>query len=196
MEIIIHRVNKIKKLKELPLNFGCEVDIRAFNDILILNHEPYSNGDSLENFLSFYNHGTLILNIKESGIENDVIELLRKFNIKSWFLLDVEFPFIYQAVRKGIKNIAVRFSEDEPIEFCQNFINRASWVWIDTNTMFPVNPENIPILNNFKKCLVCPERWGRPNDIPIYKRVMKEKGFEVDAIMTSFECVKFWIDEI
>ena len=196
MEIIIHRVNKIKKLKELPINFGCEVDIRVYNDMLILNHEPYSNGDSLENFLRFYNHGTLILNIKESGIENDVIELLIKFNIKSWFLLDVEFPFIYQAVRKGIKNIAVRFSEDEPIEFCQNFINRTSWVWIDTNTMLPVNLKNIPILNNFKKCLVCPERWGRPNDIPIYKRVMKEKGFEVDAIMTSFECAKFWIDEI
>ena len=40
MEIIIHRVNKIKFLKSIPKNFGVEIDVRSFNSELILNHEP------------------------------------------------------------------------------------------------------------------------------------------------------------
>ena len=44
------------------------------------------------------------------------------------------------------------------------------WVWIDTNTKLPLDEKNIPILNRCKKCLVCPERWGRPLDIKMYKK--------------------------
>ena len=77
MEIIIHQINKIKKLRQIDKQFGTEIDIRSKNSKLILNHEPYSNGDTLVNYLNEYNHGTLILNIKETGIEDDVIKLIK-----------------------------------------------------------------------------------------------------------------------
>ena len=40
---------------------------------------PIKKGEKIENYLSNYNHGTLILNIKESGIEKDVIKIIKKF---------------------------------------------------------------------------------------------------------------------
>ena len=61
MEIIVHRINKIKELKKIPINFGVEIDIRSHKSKLILNHEPYKSGDSLDIFLNNYKHGTLIL---------------------------------------------------------------------------------------------------------------------------------------
>ena len=85
MEIIVHRVNSIKMLKKIPINFGVEIDLRAYQSKIILNHEPFKSGDLLENYLSAYNNGTLILNIKESGIEDEVIRLVKLYNIKSYF---------------------------------------------------------------------------------------------------------------
>ena len=87
MEIIIHRVNLLKKLKKLPTLFGAEIDIRSKGSKLILNHEANNKGDKFEDYLSEYKHGTLILNIKEAGIENEVIKKVKQAKINSYFLL-------------------------------------------------------------------------------------------------------------
>ena len=69
MEIILHRINKIKDLKTVNPLFGVEIDIRTYGKDLILSHDPFKKGDKLEDYLSEYRHGTLVLNIKESGIK-------------------------------------------------------------------------------------------------------------------------------
>ena len=51
----------------------------------------------------------------------------------------------------------------------------------------------LPILRRFRTCLVCPERWGRPKDIPEYRQMMANVGFEPDAVMTSLDTVEAWI---
>ncbi len=99
-EFIIHRINTISQLKNLDKKFGVEIDIRSFKSKLILNHEPYSKGDFLDDYLENYKNKTLILNIKESGIEDDVLKSIKKFNIKSFFLLDIEFPYIFKLIKK------------------------------------------------------------------------------------------------
>ena len=192
MEFIIHRINKIKELNKIPNIYGTEIDIRCKGSKLILNHEPYKNGDKLENYLENYKHKTLVLNIKEAGIEKDVLNLVKRNAIKSYFLLDVEMPYMYSASKKGEKNIAVRYSEYEDINFSKFFKNKLNWVWIDTTTTLPINKKKIKILNNFKSCLVCPERWGRKKDIKIYKNKMKKMNFKPTAIMTSKDCLKYW----
>ena len=73
MEIIIHRVNKIKELKKISTNFGAEIDIRTSGSNLILCHDPYTKGDMLVDYLENYKHKTLVLNIKEAGIEKNVL---------------------------------------------------------------------------------------------------------------------------
>ena len=45
MTPIIHRVNDIKLLKDLPNNYGLEIDVRSNNNNLILSHEPTDQGD-------------------------------------------------------------------------------------------------------------------------------------------------------
>ena len=194
MEIIIHRVNKINQIKKIPSNFGAEIDVRTNGSDLILSHDPFTKGDKLKDYLENYNHKTLVLNLKEAGIEENVLRLVKKYSIKSYFLLDVEMPYMYKATSNGQKNIAVRFSEYENISLAKYFKNKLKWVWIDTVTKLPINKKNKNILNKFKSCIVCPERWGREQDINIYKKKLKKMKFEPNAIMTSKNCVNKWLE--
>ncbi len=196
MEIIIHRVNTIKKLRNISNNFGTEIDIRSSSSKLILSHEPFVKGDNLEDYLSEYKkqQGTIILNIKESGIEKDVLRLIKKYKIKSYFLLDVEFPYIFKTLDEKLnKNIAVRFSEYEPINLSNKLIKKVNWIWLDTYKKFPLNNNNLKFIKKFKSCLVCPERWNRQRDIKKYYLLMKKLNFMPDAIMTSLKCSKIWL---
>ena len=192
MEFIIHRINKIKELNKIPENYGTEIDIRSKGSKLILNHEPYESGDILENYLENYIHKTLVLNIKEAGIENDILRIVKSYPIKSYFLLDVEMPYMYSASKKGHRNIAVRFSEYENISLAREFSNKLNWIWIDTATKLPLNKKNLSVIKKFKSCLVCPERWGRIKDIKRYKNILKKLNFYPDAVMTSYKCLKKW----
>ena len=194
MEIIVHRINKLEELKNISPNYGVEIDIRSYGNELILNHEPYKKGDKFEDFLKEYKHGTLVLNIKESGIENTVLSLIQKHkNVKNYFLLDVEFPYVFSALKNDIKNIAIRFSEFESIDTVMQFKGLLDWVWIDTFTKLPLNQNSINILKDFKTCLVCPERWHRTGDILLYKNQLKNMNFSLDAVMTSKDTIKLWI---
>ena len=49
-------------------------------------------------YIENYKHGTLVLNIKESGIEDEVLKIVKSKSIKSYFLLDVEMPYLYLVV--------------------------------------------------------------------------------------------------
>lgn len=200
MLIIIHRINKIDELKKIPLNYGVEVDIRGYGDRLFLSHEPISEVeeyDSLEEYLKFFNHSFIIFNLKEAGYEEKVISLAEKYGIENFFLLDCEFPYFYRATRKeGFRRLAIRYSEAEPIEFVESQIINGKplidWVWIDTNTKLPITHKEIPILKKFRTCLVCPERWGRPEDIREYIEKLKVLDFKLDAVMTGKDYVKLW----
>lgn len=196
MGIIIHRVNTVEELKKIPLRFGVEIDIRETNSNLILNHEPFHSGDLLSEYLKAYvkdkHQGTIIFNIKEAGIETKVIELAQEYAIRNYFLLDVETPFLYAASRRGVRSMAVRYSEVEPIETLEYYRNYVDWIWIDTVSKLPLNKKIIQKLHGFKTCLVCPERWGRPGDIPEYKKKMESLKFEPTAVMTSLSCVPQW----
>tara|TARA_B110000879_G_C11094367_1_gene480394 strand:- start:215 stop:799 length:585 start_codon:yes stop_codon:yes gene_type:complete len=192
MEFIIHRVNLIDDLKKTPKEYGCEIDIRAEGSKLVLSHDPFIKGDNLLDYLDEYSNGTLVLNIKESGIEDLVLEEVRKRNIKSYFLLDVEFPYLYSASEKGEKNIALRFSEKEPIENVSLFQDKVDWVWIDTITRMPINKNNVDILKNFRVCLVCPSRWGRNEEISKCKSELIKLDFQEVIVMTKIEHINAW----
>ena len=192
MELIAHRLNKIKELKKLPRKYGAEIDLRTSGSNIILHHDAQKKGAKLENYLSNYRHGTLILNIKESGIEKDVIKIIKKFHIKSFFLLDVELPFIFQNSKNINKNISIRYSEYESIDTAKKFINDIGWVWIDTFTKLPLNSRVASTLKKFKSCLVCPERWGRPKDIKPYFKRLKSINFKPNAVMTAKKYFKTW----
>jgi hypothetical protein len=192
VKLVMHRINTIAELRNIPAEFGTEIDIRADGSQLHLHHDPFQRGDLLSDYLDEYRHGLLVLNIKEAGIESEVLKATRARNIKDFFLLDVEMAYIFSATKAGERAIAVRYSEYESIETVGNFSGRVDWVWIDTVTKLPLDPSTIKSLSGFRTCLVCPERWGRPNDIPAYRSKMRELGFEPDAVMTSEKYVAQW----
>tara|TARA_B110000444_G_C18799125_1_gene576471 strand:- start:356 stop:940 length:585 start_codon:yes stop_codon:yes gene_type:complete len=192
MEFIIHRVNLIEDLKKTPQEYGCEIDIRTNGSKLILNHDPFTKGDDFIDYLDEYKNKTLVLNIKESGIEDTVLKEVRLRGIKSYFLLDVEFPYLFSSSKKGERNIAVRFSEMEPIENLNLFKGKFDWVWIDTMNKFPVNIKNENFLKNHKTCLVCPSRWKRKEDISKIKTKLNNLKFKLDFVMTEIQLVKTW----
>ena len=192
MEFIIHRINTIKELNTIPYEYGCEIDIRTHGNKLILNHDPYEKGELFIDYLDSYQHGTLVLNIKEAGIEDQVLKEVRKRNIKNYFLLDVEFPYLYNATLRGEKEIAIRFSEFEPIENVILFSNKLNWVWVDTINKLPINHENIKIIKSLKTCLVCPSRWGRKKDIIKIKKDLINYRFDFDFVMTDLENINQW----
>lgn len=202
MQIIIHCVNKIEQLKEIPQKYGVEIDIRGYGERILLNHDLIDDPakyDELESYLQNFKHAFIIFNIKEAGYEQKIIDLAEQYGISKdkYFLLDVEFPYLYRATRKeGIREIAVRYSEAEPIEAVEaQLINGKpllNWVWIDTNTILPLDKDIVKRLKPFKTCLVCPERWGRPQDIATYAHKIKNLNFKLDAVMTAREYAEQW----
>jgi hypothetical protein len=194
MEIVAHRINTLESLKIVPSHFGTEIDLRARGSELYLHHDAFceKDADAFVDYLDAYRHGLLVLNIKEAGIETEVLRLVRERGIERYFLLDVEFPYLYRASRLGERSIAVRYSEDESIETALTYKERVDWVWIDTNTRLSLDATVKAQLAGLKTCLVCPERWGRPHDIPVYRAQLAALDFTLDAVMTSLACAPLW----
>ncbi|MDG0794535.1 hypothetical protein OMP38_29615 [Cohnella ginsengisoli] len=65
MEYIAHRINTVAELKMVPHEYGVELDLRDYGDRLILQHDPFTDGEDFEEYLKHYQHGTMILNIKK-----------------------------------------------------------------------------------------------------------------------------------
>lgn len=118
--------------------------------------------------------------------------MAKKYNVKKYFLLDVEPYWIHHATEGGFKNIAIRYSENEPIEMALKYKNKANWLWIDIPTKLPLSQKIVKQMKGYKTCLVCPERWGRPLEIPRYINKIIKLNFNLDAVMTSLKYVPIW----
>tara|TARA_Y100001968_G_scaffold280676_1_gene277408 strand:+ start:628 stop:1236 length:609 start_codon:yes stop_codon:yes gene_type:complete len=190
--LIAHRVNTIAELRKLPKHYGAEIDIRAWQNRLVLHHDPFQEGESLEDYLAEYDHGLLVLNIKETGIEDKVLKVVREHGIDDYFLLDVEFPYLYKASQRGEQAMAVRYSEAEGLDTVKHLKGLVDWTWIDVNTQLPLDETSTEVLASFRNCLVSPDLWDRPEDIRIYRKRMKEVGFQPDAVVAKRGNLDAW----
>jgi hypothetical protein len=194
MEYIAHRINTIEELKQIPKEYGVELDLRDYGERLILQHDPFKDGEDFEEYLKHYNHGTMILNIKSERIEHKVLELIQKYNIKKYFFLDSSFPMIYLLSKSGEKNIALRFSEFEGIDTILNMVGKVEWIWVDCFSKLPITYENYKLLKNngFKFCLVSPELQGQNEKLEYYKKYLQDEGIFFDAICTKVYNIDKW----
>ncbi len=191
---IAHRINTSKELYELPSEYGVELDLRDQGDRLILQHDPFIDGEDFEEYLNHYHHGTMILNIKSERIEHKVLELIKKYHINDYFFLDSSFPMIYLLSKSGEKKCAVRFSEFEGLDTIFSMKDKIDWVWVDCFSKLPINQDNFFQLKEagFKLCLVSPELQGRPEDIQSYKTYLDSENITFDAICTKHHNIKLW----
>ena len=189
MEIIMHRRNTLAELESTPAAYGVEMDIRTWNGELIVQHEPFTEGPLFAAWLAQYHHGTLILNVKEEGLEEKVLELLRKQSISNFFFLDQSFPFLLKTARAGVRRCAVRVSEYESMETALRLAPLIDWVWVDCFTRFPLNTEQAEALQaaGLKLCLVSPELEGFGRGAVQDMRVqIEDLGIRAEAVCTKF----------
>jgi len=192
---IHHRINNIESLKSVSKEHGVEIDIHAYKDILTLHHDPFIEGVNFEDWLKFYNHKFLILNIKEEGIEERVLEAVNKHNIKDFFMLDLSFPALMKLVKKGEERIATRVSDYESVQSALLLKNKVKWIWIDLfNKKFPILESDCKLLQDsgFKLCLVSPELHPDNNEniSAQVKNFINENNIIIDAVCTKN--VKIW----
>jgi hypothetical protein len=191
MRKILHRINTIAQLKNTPTKYGVEVDIRSWGKDLVIHHEPFEKGESFEKWLEFFNHKTLILNVKEEGLENRIIDLMSNYNIQDYFFLDQSFPFLIKTTSSGESRCAVRVSEFEGIETAMSLSGKVDWIWVDCFTHFPLTLSNARRLQTdgkFKLCFVSPELQGRTdvNYIENFRREVESLGIKGDAVCTKY----------
>ena len=195
MHFIAHRINTIKNLLNTPLEYGVEVDLRDFGKKIILQHDPFKDGESFEEYLKNYNHGTMILNIKSEGIETKVLKLLRQYNVKSYFFLDCSFPMINFLSSKGERNIALRFSEFEGVDTISLMSKKIDWIWVDCFSRLPITAQNYKLLKDhkYKLCLVSPELQDQDLKLETYKNYLQKEGIIFDAICTKSHNIARWL---
>jgi hypothetical protein len=197
MLIIKHRVNTSKELLKLNPEFGVEVDVRTFGHRLVVSHDPYNKkAEDFKNWISLYNHQTLIINLKEEGLEDSVESILIEHPLIDYFFLDQSVPYLVKSLRKNKFNTSMRFSDLESIESLQLVIKNLSckpnWIWIDdfTGAWQHLDHLNKIDLDGIKTCIVSPELQGRnlyseANDI-----IRHFKFFSPTAICTKNP--EFW----
>lgn len=189
MKLISHRRNTIQDLNATLQKYGVEVDIRSRGEQLIIHHDPFVAGESFEDWIAAYQHGTLILNIKEEGLEARLIALMKLYGIDDYFFLDQSFPFLVKWAKAGEHRCAVRVSEFESIDTALTLAGKVDWVWVDCFTRFPLSNEDAQRLKNagFKLCIVSPELQGRDaeTEIPLLVQLLGKRGIQADAVCTK-----------
>lgn len=185
MQIIAHRRNTIEELEATPFEHGVEMDIRSFGDRLIVHHEPFVDAVDFVEWIKHFRHRTLILNIKEEGIEYRVKDIVEKHGVHDYFFLDLSFPYLVKMVKTGENRVAVRFSEYESLETALSLAGKADWVWVDCFTRMPLTEGAYKALSkHFKICIVSPELQGRDvKEIAEYRKMFKP--YKIDAVCTK-----------
>lgn len=189
MKIIAHRRNTINELNASPTKYGVEVDIRSCGNKLIIHHDPFVDGESFDDWVAAYRHGTLILNVKEEGLEARLIALMKSHGIDDYFFLDQSFPFLVKWANMGERRCAIRVSEFESIATALTLAGKVDWVWVDCFTRFPLSEDDARRLKEagFRLCLVSPELQGRDaaTEIPQLAKLLVERNIQADAVCTK-----------
>lgn len=189
MIIVRHRRNTAQQLQETPQQWGVELDIRSHGDALIIHHDAFAEGERFEDWLAHYRHRLVILNVKEEGLEERLIALMRAHDVDDYFFLDQSFPFLVRTADRGERRCAVRVSEFESVDTALTLAGKVDWVWVDCFTRFPLDRTQAARLQEagFRLCLVSPELQGRPaaEEIPALRALLAREGIVADAVCTK-----------
>lgn len=189
MRIIKHRVNSLDDLISTPRHLGVEIDIRTFGPDLILSHDPFVPGVTFSKWLENYSHDFLIVNVKEDGLEEFVMNLLEQHKVNDFFFLDQPIPSLYKTSKLWPDFCCARVSEIEPIQAALNL--NVNWIWFDsiTGDWNYLNEASKKLSDStVKKCLVSPElhRKNSESELLALKNSIKGLGVNFEAVCTKY----------
>lgn len=189
MILVRHRRNTLAELRATAPELGVELDLRSRGDELIVHHDAFVEGERFRDWLAGYRHRLLILNVKEEGLEERLIALMRAHGIEDYFFLDQSFPFLIRTARHGERRCAVRVSEFESIDTALSLAGCIDWVWVDCFSRFPLDGAQARRLREagLRLCLVSPELQGREatSEIPALRALLAREGIVADAVCTK-----------
>ncbi len=170
LQFIKHRCNAIQDLDGVnDLQWGVEIDLRANserNGCLYLAHDAWSPGENFEIWVKEFKQkniqGPIILNTKEDGLEQRILDILQAYEVKNYFFLDTAMPTLIKwTLKNNHSKFALRVSSYEPI-IPTDFDNKVEWIWVDCFNGISLSKNMIlPFKErNFKICLVSPELQG------------------------------------
>ena len=188
MKIFHHRINTSSQLAEIPSVDGVEIDIRSSGQDIILEHDPFKEGQLFTEWLKHWQGQSLILNVKEEGIEERTLEMLSGYSNLEYFFLDQSFPFLARTSKSGNKNTAVRVSDLESVETA--LLMNCNWVWIDCFLGdWNFLPDVIRRLQDDGKkiCLVSPElvRDNSLKELEVLQGILRENNLFVQGVCTK-----------
>jgi hypothetical protein len=196
MQFIAHRRNTTLELSQTPAEYGVEIDLRSIGTRLVVQHDPYVDGEDFETWLRGYDHGTLILNVKEEGLEARLLALMTGHRVDEFFFLDQSFPFLIKTAKGGERRCAVRVSEYESLRTVWSLQGLIDWVWIDCFSRFPLERDELEALHQagFRTCLVSPELQGRRDEREIRSLAQQFAAWSLapTAVCTKLELIPVW----
>lgn len=173
MIIISHRgywLDKVEKNslmafgRSFSLGFGVETDIRDWDGQLVISHDPADcECLGLEQFLKLYlqypSQPTLALNIKSVGLQDALVNQLKLFDIRNYFVFDMAVPDSLIYLQYGMITYT-RQSEYEPVP---PYYEKAHGVWLDEFDGHWLTDEVIEqhLSNGKNICIVSPELHKR-----------------------------------
>jgi hypothetical protein len=161
LRVYSHRVNTLDALRALPGGLGVEFDLRDDGRNILITHDPFTTGPTIDEFFPLLRGRPSIFNVKCEGIEEHVRRAAQKYGVEDYFFLDLTVPAAVKLARQGETRLAVRYSEHEPLEGVLAWRGRARWVWVDCFTRWPEDPTAwATIARDFQVCLVSPELQG------------------------------------
>ena len=206
--IFLHRQNDPEFLTFTNVD-GLELDVRSIGDELILTHDRIHNEQAsvhssdilfLEDFVEFLKPYTIIVNVKESGLEEQISKLFDDNNIKYYFL-DSQIPDIIRlSKREKYKGkFIIRVSPYESINYNLLDLCKPEFIWVDYDysnfklgkyLSFLKNIDDDERINTLKiqKILVSPELYGLQN-INLSYDIIQDK--DITELLKQFSvCTK------
>jgi hypothetical protein len=183
MKILAHRGNWESKEKQNTLEafnssfshgIGIETDLRDYLGQIIISHDipksqPISFEDLLLNYISFGDNSiALALNIKSDGLQTQVYDLLKKYQIENYFVFDMSIPDTFGYMKQEL-NFFVRQSEFEkdPI-----FYEKSIGIWLDCfESEWYSNELIVSHLNNSKKVAIVSPELHKRNHIDFWNKL-------------------------
>lgn len=151
MIIFEHEKNRPDFLKYVKKENGLYLSIRFYKNEIVLS-EDYNDLKSsclLKDWLKFYDHGPIIFNIKENGLE-DI--LLKKYSDINFLLTGLDTNSMLELGRKGEKRFMIPVSDLEEGVLLKRMKKIGSSLllkfyasFIDLDTIEEIRKVNLPI---------------------------------------------------
>lgn len=181
--IFLHRQNDPKNIQFNNID-GIEIDIRSLGSYLIVNHDRFYSTDfenidrciCLKDVAKYLRDYTVIVNVKESGLEEQISDILDEHGIRYYFL-DSQIPDIVRLCKQDRyrSKFILRVSDFESINYNLFEHCKPEYVWADYQKfdnfkildyiryIQEIDSDEYLIKNNIKKILVSPELYGLQN---------------------------------